>query len=68
MPIDLAPLSRSLPFLPPELLAEFAQYGEEVVVDKGSILMRQGQYVKVIPGKRGKINGHNDLYFRESGN
>lgn len=49
MPIDLAPLSRSLPFLPPELLAEFAQYGEEVVVDKGSILMRQGQYVKVIP-------------------
>jgi CRP/FNR family transcriptional regulator, anaerobic regulatory protein len=49
MPIDIAPLSRSLPFLPPELLAEFAQYGEEIGVDKGSILMRQGQYVKVIP-------------------
>lgn len=49
MATDLTLLNRSLPYLPPELLAEFARYGEEVEVAKGSILMRQGQYVKVIP-------------------
>ena len=49
MATDLTLLNRSFPFLPPELLAEFARYGEEVEVAKGSILMRQGQYVKVIP-------------------
>lgn len=49
MATDPALLSRSLPFLPPPLLAEFANHGEEVTVAKGSVLMRQGQYVKVIP-------------------
>jgi CRP/FNR family transcriptional regulator, anaerobic regulatory protein len=49
MAVDPSLLQQSLPYLPQELLAEFAREGELVTVPKGTVLLRQGQYVKVIP-------------------
>ncbi len=49
MAVDQALLSRFLPFLPPDLLADFSRYGDHIQAGKGTILLRQGQYVKVIP-------------------
>lgn len=49
MAVDPSLLRLSLPYLPQELLAEFAREGELVSMPKGTVLLRQGQYVKVIP-------------------
>jgi CRP/FNR family transcriptional regulator, anaerobic regulatory protein len=49
MAIDPVLLRRFLPFLPPELTDQFAGSGETVQVAKDTVLLRQGQYVKVIP-------------------
>lgn len=49
MPAELALLQKQLPFLEDDLLREIALHGEWLELDGGIQLLREGQYVKVIP-------------------
>jgi CRP/FNR family transcriptional regulator, anaerobic regulatory protein len=49
MPLEPGLVDRHLPFLPQELKAEITQLGNSVEVSKGTTILQEGQYVKVIP-------------------
>jgi CRP/FNR family transcriptional regulator len=49
MPLEPGLVDRHLPFLPPELKAEITQLGNSVEISKGTTILQEGQYVKVIP-------------------
>jgi CRP/FNR family transcriptional regulator len=49
MAVDYTLLQKKLPFLENGLLEEIAQHGEWVELEGGTQLLREGQYVKVIP-------------------
>jgi CRP/FNR family transcriptional regulator len=49
MPADLDIIQKHLPFLEDALLKEIAASGEWIELDSGTQLLREGQYVKVIP-------------------
>jgi CRP/FNR family transcriptional regulator len=49
MPLEPGLVDLHLPFLPPELKAEITQLGNSVEVSKGTTILQEGQYVKVIP-------------------
>jgi CRP/FNR family transcriptional regulator len=49
MPVEISIIDRYLPFLPSELKAEIALAGNSVEIGKGTTILQEGQYVKVIP-------------------
>jgi CRP/FNR family transcriptional regulator len=49
MPADFTELQQKLPFLGEPLLRAFAEHGEWVELGPGIQLLREGQYVKVVP-------------------
>jgi CRP/FNR family transcriptional regulator, anaerobic regulatory protein len=49
MPLEPGLVDLHLPFLPQELKAEITQLGNSVEVSKGTTILQEGQYVKVIP-------------------
>jgi len=49
MSLEYALLRNHLPFLEDDLLLEIADYGEWIELEPGMQLLREGQYVKVIP-------------------
>jgi CRP/FNR family transcriptional regulator len=49
MPLEPGLVDRHLPFLPQELKAEITQLGNSMKITKGTIILQEGQYVKVIP-------------------
>jgi CRP/FNR family transcriptional regulator len=49
MPLEPGLVDRHLPFLSQELKAEITQLGNSVEVSKGTTILQEGQYVKVIP-------------------
>jgi CRP/FNR family transcriptional regulator len=49
MPSDLDIIRKHLPFLEDALLLEMAEGGEWIELDAGIQILREGQYVKVIP-------------------
>jgi len=49
MPADLNIIRNHLPFLEDALLMEIAKEGEWIELDSGTQILREGQYVKVIP-------------------
>jgi CRP/FNR family transcriptional regulator, anaerobic regulatory protein len=49
MPADLHIIRSHIPFLEDALLMEIAKEGEWIELDSGTQILREGQYVKVIP-------------------
>ncbi len=49
MPPEFTILKKHLPFLEVNLLLEIAEYGQWVELGTGTQLLREGQYVKVVP-------------------
>lgn len=49
MPVEISIIDRYLPFLPSELKDEIALTGNSVEIGKGTTILQEGQYVKVIP-------------------
>jgi CRP/FNR family transcriptional regulator, anaerobic regulatory protein len=49
MPVEISIIDRYLPFLPSELKTEIALAGNSVEIGKGTTILQEGQYVKVIP-------------------
>lgn len=49
MPAEYTILKKHLPFLEVNLLLEIAEYGQWVELGTGTQLLREGQYVKVVP-------------------
>jgi CRP/FNR family transcriptional regulator, anaerobic regulatory protein len=49
MPADLNIIRSHIPFLEDALLMEIAKEGEWIELDSGTQILREGQYVKVIP-------------------
>lgn len=49
MPVDLDIIQKHLPFLEDALLKEISASGEWIELDSGTQILREGQYVKVIP-------------------